>query len=77
MSLMTLLQNIAGIHVPHQTASDGAQYAVSTKAPTKHDNVTGNDVNLKKEDKQVAIYNYKQHALHSYSCQCIKHLGIL
>ena len=58
---MTLLQNIAGIHVPHQTASDGAQYAVSTKATTKHDHVTGNDVNLKKEDQQVASYYFKQH----------------
>ena len=50
---MTLLQNIAGIHVPHQTASDGAQYAVSTKATTKCDYVTGNDVKSKKEEQQV------------------------
>ena len=74
---MTLLQSIAGIHIPHQTASDGAQYAVSTKATTKHDDVTGNDVNLKKENQQVTIYYYKQHTVHSYSYQCIKHISIL
>ena len=50
---MAVLQSIAGIHVPHQTTSDGAQYAVSTKPTTKSDHVTGSDVNLKKEDQQV------------------------
>ena len=49
-----LLQNIAGIHVPHQTASDGVQYALSTKTTTKGDHVTGNDVKSNKEDQQVS-----------------------
>ena len=55
---MAVLQNIAGIHVPHQTAADGTQYAVSTKPMTKCDHVTGSDVNLKKEDHQVVIDSY-------------------
>ena len=50
---MAIIQNIAGIHVPHQTAADGAQYAVSNKPTTKYDHVTGSDVNLKKKDHQV------------------------
>ena len=59
MLLVTLLQNIAGIHVPHQTASDGAQYAISAKATakatTKSDRVSGSDENSKKKDQQVAM----------------------
>ena len=50
---MAVIQSIASIHVPHQTASDGAQYAVSTKPMTKCDHVTSSDVNLKEEDQQV------------------------
>ena len=56
MLLVTSLQNIAGIQVPHQTASDDAQYAVSAKATTKHDRVSGSDENSKKKDQQVASY---------------------
>ena len=49
-----MLQKIAETSVPHQTAADGVQYAVSTKAATKD---TDNDVNENKE-VCISIFNY-------------------
>ena len=40
--------------VPHQTAADGAQYAISTKAAAKDGHVDDNsNMNQKKEDQTV------------------------
>ena len=46
---------IVGMPVPHQTAGDGAQYAVSAKAISKDDHVSNNDVNKQHEDQEVCI----------------------
>ena len=50
-----VLQMIVGMPVPHQTAGDGAQYAVSAKAISKDDHVSNNDVNKQHEDQEVCI----------------------
>ena len=53
-----MLQKITETSIPHQTAADGVQYAVSTKAFAKDDYVTDNDVNEKTEDKEVCVFLY-------------------
>ena len=50
-----MLQKITETSVPHQTAADGAQYAVSTKVAAKDDRVTDNDVNENTENKEVCV----------------------
>jgi len=43
--------------VPHQTAADGSQYAVTTKEAAKVGHVNDNDyVNQKGEDQEVRMY---------------------
>ena len=50
---------VAGMTVPHQTAADGVQYAVSTKATTKDDHVSNNDASKQQENQEVQyIYIY-------------------
>lgn len=49
---------VAGMTVPHQTAADGVQYAVSTKATTKDDHVSNNDASKQQENQEVYIYIY-------------------
>jgi len=54
MSIGSLLQKMAITSVPHQTAADGSQYAVTTKDAAKvgHVNDNGN-MNQKGEDQEV------------------------
>ena len=51
-----MLQKITETSVPHQTAADGAQYAMSTKAAAKDYRVTDNDVNENTENKEVCVF---------------------
>lgn len=55
--LLALLQNIAGMTVPHQTAADGAQYVVSAKATTKDVHLVDSDIS-KKDGQQVQVASY-------------------
>ena len=50
----SLLQMTVITSVPHQTAADGSQYAVTTKEAAKVGHVNDNDyVNQKGEDQEV------------------------
>ena len=49
---------VAGMTVPHQTAADGVQYAVSTKATSKDDHVSNNDASKQQENQEVYIRIY-------------------